>query len=102
MRLLLHPLKLRIQVDGGILYGRVAVVCFASFLLFLHQMREDRVVNGEPIQVVDLLDELQAHGASNAAVAEWLGVYVKNSSRQGVQKVWPQWMRILGIRCRIS
>jgi hypothetical protein len=66
--LLLHPLELPEQKDRGVLDGILLSCYLGSFRLFLNDMREDGMVDGEAIDGFELLDELQTHGASDSPV----------------------------------
>lgn len=100
--LLLDPLELGVQEFGSILDGGIFFFVLHFLLVLLDQVSKYCVVDGQSLHRIKLFDQLQTHGASHSIFPEWVLNYIKNCSRQGVQKVWPQWMRIRGMRSWIS
>lgn len=48
----------------------------SSLWLFFDDMIEDGVIDGKTIEAVELLNQLQAHGASDSTIPEWDAAYV--------------------------
>lgn len=76
MGLLLHSLKLGIQKDSRVLDGMLDSFCLSNFGLLLDNICKDGVIDGQPIERIELLDQFQAHGASDSSVPISMTIYM--------------------------
>lgn len=68
--LLLHPLELPEQPHPCVLDGVLHALLECLLGLFFDEVGEDGVVDGDPLDVVELLDQFETHGAAHSPVAE--------------------------------
>jgi hypothetical protein len=66
--LLLHPLKLPEQRHSGILDWVLFAYFISSGCLFLNDMCVDSVVDGEPLNVVQLFNQFKTHGTPHSPI----------------------------------
>jgi hypothetical protein len=76
MGLFLHPLELPEQKHRGIFEEMLLAVFPQQLGLLPDHMSEDSVVDGNAVDVVDLLDQLETHGTPDASVPWWRGGYM--------------------------
>lgn len=68
MGFFLNSLELSEQKYRSILDRMTFSVLFYCVCLFLDDMCKNGMVDGEPVNVIELLDQLEAHGAADSAV----------------------------------
>jgi hypothetical protein len=73
MCLFLYPLKL--PKEKFLCVNNIIRVSFfhVLFILVFNQIMINGVINGEPFNGVDVLNQFEAHGASNSSVPELVG-----------------------------
>lgn len=70
MGLLLNSFKLHKKELGSILNFRLSSFLFALLQIGFNQLSEDRVVDGQPVEIIEVLNELQTHRTPNSPVSE--------------------------------
>lgn len=74
--LLLYSLELPKQKHRGISNGMLLALLLQRLCLLLDDVREDGVVDGQAIDGIELLDQLETHGASHPAVPDCIQAYM--------------------------
>ena len=76
MGLFLYSLELSEEEDRGVVNG-VGLALFLGLLAFLlDEVGKNGVVNGQAVDVVQLLYQFETHRASHSAVPKWLQGYM--------------------------
>lgn len=69
VRIFLDPLELGVEEARRIINEGLAPLSFALVLISLHQRPEYGVVDGQPLEGVHRLDQLETHGAPDPPVS---------------------------------